>query len=179
MSKNKLQPYSRKRDFSKTPEPAAESLKDSSQKPIFVVQKHFTKRLHYDFRLECDGVLKSWAIPKGPSLNPAHKRLAIATEDHPLSYADFEGKIPDGQYGAGEVIVWDIGSYRNIKSDSVLADYKRDHLEITLSGYKLKGNFALICIGPKKGNWLLIKMKDKYADTKTDILKKSGSVLKR
>src|SRR5216117_2598210 len=111
MAKGKLSEYSSKRSFGATPEPAA-ALPEAGNGPLlFVVQQHSARRLHYDFRLECDGVLKSWAVPRGPSLNPADKRLAVMTEDHPYDYASFEGVIPPKQYGAGEVIVWDCGPY--------------------------------------------------------------------
>ena len=135
--------------------------------PIFVIQKHFAKNLHYDFRLEVDDVLKSWAVPKCPSLNPAVKHLAIPTEDHDLDYANFEGIIPEGSYGAGAVMVWDIGTYKNLKNISMIECIKNGKLEFCLKGKKLKGNFALIKTKLAKATgWLLIKMDDKYADRK-------------
>jgi bifunctional non-homologous end joining protein LigD len=159
-----LDRYKKKRDFLKTPEPK-KNKKAKSEKLIFVVQKHRAKRLHYDFRLEMGGVLKSWAVPKGPSKSPSDKRLAILTEDHPLSYADFEGTIPQGQYGAGSVEIWDSGEYENIKVDEsgklipLLKCFKSGQIEINLKGKKLNGNYALVNFKDK--NWLLIKMKKK------------------
>lgn len=126
---------------------------------IFVVHEHHARHLHYDLRLEMDGVLKSWAVPKGPSMNPADKRLAVMVDDHSLEYASFEGIIPEGQYGAGRVIIWDRGEFTLIKGS-----LKEGSLEFELSGNKLKGRFALIKM--KKGNgknWLLIKVKDAFA----------------
>jgi bifunctional non-homologous end joining protein LigD len=126
----------------------------------FVVHEHHASRVHFDFRLEVKGVLRSWAVPKGPSMNPAEKRLAILVEDHPLDYIDFEGIIPDGEYGAGPVVVWDTGDYTLEKED-------RDILEFVLHGKRLRGGFALVHIkGRGKGNeWLLVKRKDEYADS--------------
>lgn len=127
---------------------------------IFVVQEHHATHLHYDLRLEMDGTLKSWAIPKGPSLNPADKRLAIMVDDHPLEYASFEGYIPEGEYGAGEVIIWDKGSYKLLKGS-----FKEGMLEFFLSGNKLKGAFVLLKLRGKEKEWLLIKKKDEFADS--------------
>lgn len=120
--------------------------------PVFVVHEHHAKRLHFDLRLEMDGVLKSWAVPKGPSMNPADKRLAILVDDHDLDYADFEGTIPEGMYGAGKVIIWDKGTYE-LKSGSINAG----KLEIYFNGKQLKGIFALVKISSKDKEWLLIK----------------------
>ena len=126
--------------------------------PRFVVHEHHSTHLHYDFRLEINGVLRSWAIPKGPSMNPAEKRLAIQVEDHPLVYIDFEGIIPQGQYGAGTVVIWDSGSF-------IIIDEQNNRLSFSLNGKKLKGNFTLVHLkGGGKGNeWLLIKQKDTFA----------------
>lgn len=133
------------------------------KKLIFVVQKHKAKTLHYDFRIEVDGLLKSWAVPKGPSTDPQEKRLAIMTDDHALEYASFEGVIPEGQYGAGKVEIWDKGTYKNIKfKDNECVPMKeclkKGHVEIYLEGEKLNGGYVLVRMKDK--NWLLIKMKD-------------------
>ncbi len=170
-----LKKYREKRDFEKTPEPFT-SEKISPDKPRFVIQKHDASKLHYDFRLEVNGVLKSWAIPKGPSTDPSQKRLAVPTEDHPVDYIDFEGIIPEGNYGAGTVIVWDTGTYRNLnKKDGHEVNMEESidngHVDIWLEGRKLKGGYALIRTG--KGNrkfWLFLKKKDELADTDKDIL---------
>jgi DNA ligase D-like protein (predicted 3'-phosphoesterase) len=140
--------------------------------PVFVIQEHAASHLHYDFRLEVDGVLKSWAVPKGPSLNPRDKRLAVEVEDHALEYADFEGVIEEGAYGAGAVIVWDTGPYRNLARNKGGQEIPmgealaRGHLEVWLEGCKLRGGFALVRMSGAGGNWLLIKMKDKHADAR-------------
>lgn len=166
-----LEEYNKKRDFTQTAEPEGKTKKTSG-KLKFVVQRHAASRLHYDFRLEMDGVLKSWAVPKGPSLNPADKRLAMMVEDHPFSYRTFEGTIPAGNYGAGEVEIWDEGTYEPVekvkgKSDDTLMqeELKSESLKIVLHGKKLKGEFALVKIkNSKDGNpWLLIKHKDKFS----------------
>lgn len=144
--------------------------------PIFVVQKHAARHLHYDFRLEVDGVLKSWAVPKGPSLNPRDKRLAVEVEDHPLDYADFEGVIEEGAYGAGAVIVWDSGWYRNLAHNKAGQEIPmgealaRGHLEVWLEGRRLRGGFALVRMSGNARNWLLIKMKDEFADARRRLL---------
>jgi bifunctional non-homologous end joining protein LigD len=165
----RLDDYNQKRNFDVTAEPAGALAKPSKQ-PIFVVQKHQASTLHYDFRLEVDGVLASWAVPKGPSLNPADKRLAIQTEDHPLRYANFEGTIAKGEYGAGEVEIWDRGAYRNIMAQkdeprSMQQAIDDGHVEVYLEGERLRGAFALIrtAVGGKQDNWLLIKMDDEHA----------------
>lgn len=177
---DKLDEYRKKRDFSKTPEPVPIGGK-SGGKPLFVVQKHDARNLHYDFRLEVDGVLKSWAVPKGPSTDPGEKRLALQTEDHALGYSDFEGVIPEGEYGAGVVLVWDQGSYRNLREgEMTMAESVDDgKVEVWLEGDKLQGGYALIRTGKgEKARWLLIKMKDEKADTGRDILEtKPDSVI--
>jgi len=142
-----LKNYRKKRDFDSTKEPEVSGEK--IEKNVFVVQKHDAKKLHYDIRLEIGGLLKSWAIPKGPSLDPSMKRLAIPTEDHPIEYLDFEGKIPKGSYGAGFVIVWDKGKYENRtfkdqKKLSMKNAYKNGHITVLLKGQKLKGEFSFI-----------------------------------
>lgn len=171
-----LKKYHEKRNFKHTSEP--KGTKNSSTKQLhFVIQKHAASHLHYDFRLELNGVLKSWAVPKGPSLNPNIKRLAIAVEDHPYDYKDFEGIIPEGNYGAGKVIIWDEGFYEPICKEKTFSEnLKKGHISLILEGKKLKGKFSLIQskTGPKN-NWLLIKGKDKFSTDK-DILKKSKSV---
>ena len=145
--------------------------------PLFVIQKHNASRLHYDFRLEIGGTLKSWAIPKGPSLNPAHKRLAVAVEDHSLGYADFEGHLPEGTYGAGEVIVWDTGQYE--AEDDLRRAMRAGRLRFTLKGKKLKGEWTLVRLKRDPKSWLLIKAEDRYASTDKDVLADGRSVLSR
>ena len=165
-----LEEYRRKRKFSKTPEPPGRVGRGSGRNRIFVVQKHDATRLHYDFRLEMNGVLASWAVPKGPSLNPAVKRLAIRTEDHPIEYADFEGLIPEGEYGAGTVMVWDKGTYDPEDELSPEQQLARGELKVVLHGKKLRGGFVLVYPGRRlaepgeKTRWLLIKRRDDYAD---------------
>jgi DNA ligase D-like protein (predicted 3'-phosphoesterase) len=166
-----LAQYRRRRGFGKSREPAGGGEKRRGGKgPLFVIQKHDARNLHYDFRLEVAGVLKSWAVPKGPSTNPADKRLAVPTEDHPLEYATFEGLIPEGEYGAGAVLVWDRGTYRNLSAEkddpvSMEESLKRGHVEVWLEGRKLKGGYALVRTGGGD-RWLLIKMKDGEADAR-------------
>src|SRR3982075_3957485 len=133
-----LTEYRRNRDFTKTPEPVGRAQR-SSRRNIFVVQKHDASRLHYDFRLAVNGVLASWAVPKGPSMNPADKRLAIRTEDHPLEYAKFEGVIPSGQYGAGTVMVWDLGNYQPLANQPPEEQLASGKIDILLLGEKLRG----------------------------------------
>lgn len=165
-----LKDYEKKRDFGATPEPKAKKGK-KGKGDIFVIQKHDASNLHYDLRLEIDGVLKSWAVPKGPSTDPREKRLAAPTEDHPLDYSDFEGVIPEGEYGAGEVIIWDRGKYRNLREKkdglTMAESYKKGQIEVFLKGRKLKGGYALVRTGSgKRPRWLLIKMKDEHADAR-------------
>ena len=175
MPHDNLKKYHEKRDFAQTNEPQGSQPSTTSQ-PLFVVQQHHARTLHYDFRLEVDGVLKSWAVPKGPSTNPRDKRLAVPTEDHPLEYARFEGVIPPGQYGAGPVMVWDIGHYRNLLEEkapdearSMTDALEQGHLEIYLKGQKLCGAFALFRTKGRDPRWLLVKMKDEHANKQTDI----------
>jgi bifunctional non-homologous end joining protein LigD len=189
-----LEEYKRKRRFEETPEPPPKVEKKSGHR--FVVQKHRATRLHYDFRLEMEGVLKSWAIPKGPSLDPADKRLAMQVEDHPVSYFDFEGSIPQGNYGAGTVMVWDVGTWEPLSPQPVQGKYvpgtdaeavsmlEKGDLKIRLHGQKLKGDFALIHIkgrrpGSKGTEWLLIKKQDEYVEKGYDIDKYDSSVLSK
>lgn len=166
-----MEEYKRKRDFRRTSEPKAKKSKQSDR-PVFVMQKHDASRLHYDFRIAADGVLKSWAVPKGPSTDPREKRLAIPTEDHPLEYADFEGIIPKGQYGGGTVLVWDKGTYRNLterdgEEVSITEAIDDGHVAIWLEGRKLKGGYALTRTGKGKNKrWLMVKMKDDEADAR-------------
>ncbi|MCW3127688.1 MAG: putative ligase-like protein [Bacteroidetes bacterium] len=173
--------YKKKRKFTETSEPQGGKSKKGAL--IFTVQKHAASHLHYDFRLEMEGVLKSWAVPKGPSLNPDDKRLAMMVEDHPYDYKDFEGHIPKGNYGAGNVIVWDRGTYHALDSDgkdekTLLSGLHKGHISFILDGQKLKGEFALVKIkGSKQENaWLLIKKDDQYA-SKKDVTKDERSVL--
>lgn len=162
--------YNKKRNFKETSEPAGK-VKKSVSKLAFVVQRHKASRLHYDFRLELDGVLKSWAVPKGPSLNPKDKRLAMMVEDHPYDYKNFAGEIPEGNYGAGIVEIWDEGTYNDIENSSkdvavkrLRAGLKAGNLKFQLFGKKLKGEFALVKLKDKEDNsWLLIKHNDDYA----------------
>jgi len=189
-----LEEYKRKRRFEETPEPPPKLEKKTGHR--FVVQKHRATRLHYDFRLEMEGVLKSWAVPKGPSLDPADKRLAMQVEDHPVSYFDFEGTIPRGNYGAGSVMVWDLGTWEPLSPQPVNGKYvpgteaeaaamlKKGDLKFRLHGQKLNGDFALIHMrarrpGSKGTEWLLIKKQDEYAVAGYDIEQYDNSVLSK
>lgn len=178
MSRDRLAPYRSRRDFRRSPEPRGEQGRGGPWKkrnPLFVVQQHAASRLHFDFRLEIEGVLASWAVPKGPSTDPREKRLAVRTEDHPLAYADFEGVIPEQEYGGGTVIVWDAGPYRNLRAEKE-GEEPRDmqealeegHLEVWLEGRKLRGGYALhrARLGGREENWLLVKMQDEAADAR-------------
>ena len=181
-----LTEYKKKRSFNETPEP--DGGKASGKELRFVIQKHDASHLHYDFRLEMDGVLKSWAVPKGPSTDPEVKRLAMMVEDHPYDYRNFEGIIPKGQYGGGTVIVWDEGTYT--AAEPVEGDLKRQEkhllkqlhsgkIKFVLHGKKLKGEFALVkAYGRGENSWLLMKLEDKYAK-KEDILLKDKSVVSK
>ncbi len=189
-----LEEYKRKRRFEETPEPPPKVEKKVGHR--FVVQKHDATRLHYDFRLEMDGVLKSWAVPKGPSLDPGDKRLAMQVEDHPVSYFDFEGIIPEGNYGAGTVMVWDVGTWQPLSPVPVNSEYvpgtdaeaaamlAKGDLKFRLDGKKLKGDFALIKMrgrrpGSKGNEWLLIKKHDDAAVEGYDIDEFDESVLSK
>ena len=171
-----LEAYRKKRNFDHTPEPPGDVRRAARRRtPIFVVQKHDASRLHYDFRLEINGVLTSWAVPKGPSMNPADKRLAVMTEDHPLEYADFEGVIPKGQYGAGTVMVWDKGWYDPAGDVPVDRQLARGKIDVVLHGRKLREGFTIIRTTNRSSgrsqtrNWLLVKHRDEYADSSWNI----------
>ena len=171
-----LNKYKQMRDFGDTPEPSGGKPK-KTKLPIFVIQKHQASHLHYDFRLEMEGVLKSWAVPKGPSYDPGTKRLAMMTEDHPYDYAAFEGVIPAGNYGAGNVIIWDNGTWEFIEpGDDPVKALKSGKLTFRMFGKKMFGEWALVRIGGRsksdKGNeWLLLKHRDEYANEKVDVTK--------
>jgi bifunctional non-homologous end joining protein LigD len=172
----KLAEYSRKRRFDVTPEPAGE-LKRSRKKALeFVVQKHRASRLHYDFRLEHDGVMLSWAVPKGPSLDPANKRFAMQTEDHPIAYNRFEGVIPEGEYGGGTVMIWDRGTWEP-EVDNVDAALAKGDLKFTLHGTKLSGSWVLVRM--RQRQWLLIKHRDKAASRLEIVAAKPRSAVSR
>jgi bifunctional non-homologous end joining protein LigD len=174
----KLSTYRQKRDFEKTPEPSGKTAVVPSKQRRFVIQKHDATRLHYDLRLEFDGVFKSWAVTKGPSLDPHDKRLAVEVEDHPLDYGDFEGTIPEGQYGGGTVMLWDRGTW---ESEDPERGFKKGDLKFTLHGDKLHGSWVLVRMrndrsGGKRTNWLLIKHRDEYASEGEDVLSADKSV---
>lgn len=154
----KLSAYRKRRDFLKTPEPKGTRLK-KVKKPLFVIQKHYARSLHFDLRLEMNGVLKSWAVPKGPPKKIGEKHLAVLTEDHPLEYANFEGIIPKGEYGAGKVEIWDKGTFENLKSDSLRHCFQKGVLEFMALGKRFKGNYALVHF--KEKNWLLMKIRQR------------------
>ena len=169
-----LKKYKQMRDFGDTPEPAGGKPR-KGKLPIFVIQKHQASHLHYDFRLEMEGVLKSWAVPKGPSYDPNTKRLAMMTEDHPYDYASFEGVIPAGNYGAGNVIIWDNGTWEFIEpGDDPVKALRSGKLTFRMNGKKMFGEWALVKIGGRsksdKGNeWLLLKHRDQFANEKVDV----------
>ena len=180
MSLKNLSTYRKKRDFDKTTEPSGDVPVEPSRQRRFVIQKHDATRLHYDFRLEFDGVFKSWAVTRGPSLDPHDKRLAVEVEDHPLDYGDFEGTIPQGQYGGGTVQLWDRGTW---ESDDPDERFKKGDLKFILHGDKLQGGWVLVRMrhdrsGGKRTNWLLIKHRDDYAreGEDNDILEEDRSV---
>ncbi|HZD72178.1 MAG TPA: DNA polymerase ligase N-terminal domain-containing protein [Actinomycetes bacterium] len=167
-----LESYRRKRDLRGSPEPKG-GRRRPRRRPRFVIHKHDASSLHYDFRLESGGVLKSWAVPKGPSTDPRDKRLAMQVEDHPLDYANFEGVIPEGHYGAGTVIVWDTGTYRPLGDEPVERALDRGHVTVWLEGSKLQGGYALTRIGRgKRERWLLVKMDDEGADRRGNPLER-------
>jgi len=174
--------YIEKRDFKTTAEPKGGTAKGGQL--IFVIQKHAATRLHYDFRLEMEGVLKSWAVPKGPSTDPPVKRLAMMVEDHPYDYRAFEGTIPKGEYGGGTVIIWDHGTYeplekiegKKAQEKHLLKQLKAGSIKIVMHGKKMKGEWALVRTHQSENSWLLIKHKDKYANEE-DITEKGKSVV--
>lgn len=159
MSRNKLERYESRRDFNRTREPCGTNTHQyRDDEPLYVIQKHDASSMHYDLRLEVGDVLKSWAVPKGPSTDPHEKRLAVETEDHPVDYADFEGVIPEGEYGAGTVMIWDSGTYRNLKTDETDLEthgmqqaYDDGHISVWLKGEKLVGGYALTYFRTQNG----------------------------
>lgn len=168
MPEEDLSDYQSKRDFRSTPEPSWDG--SGGDRSRFVIQKHDASSLHYDLRLEIDGVLKSWAVPKGPSTDPSQKRLAMPTEDHPLDYIDFEGVIPEDEYGGGTVIVWDVGTYDNLTTDDgeeipVADAIERGHVVVGLHGEKIEGGYALTRFRDDDG-WLVVKTRDDHADAR-------------
>ncbi len=168
-----LAKYQAMRDFQATPEPKGAGRPRKRKRPLFVVQKHDASHLHYDFRLEIEGVLKSWAVPKGPSYDPGTKRLAMMTEDHPYEYASFEGVIPEGNYGAGNVIIWDQGTWEFIGPDGDPAEaVRKGEIKFRLDGVKLKGEWVLIHLrgrSRKQNEWLLVKHRDAWASGEVDV----------
>lgn len=179
---SKLSQYRAKRDFKRTKEPSGQARVRGADYPRFVIQKHDATRLHYDLRLEMDGVFKSWAVTKGPSLDPRDKRLAVEVEDHPLDYGDFEGTIPEGEYGGGTVMLWDRGFWLPEGDESPEEALRRGELKFVLAGDKLQGGWVLVRMktdrdGGKRNNWLLIKHKDEWAKSDGDAaLRKDRSV---
>jgi bifunctional non-homologous end joining protein LigD len=184
-----LREYEGKRDFTRTPEPPSPQKQGGGGPLVFVVQEHAARRLHYDFRLEVDGVLKSWSVPNGPSPDPKVKRLAVMVEDHPLDYSSFEGVIPKGEYGAGQVIVWDRGTYspeedgklffhdRAQAEERMRQDLAKGKVSVFLRGRKLRGSWTLVKMRQRKNDWLLIKHQDEFAEPDRDILKEDSSAL--
>lgn len=175
MKKNKsLAAYRARRNFTKTHEPKGRTQK-TSKVPVFVIQKHAASHLHFDVRLEINKVLVSWAVPKGPSTDPRVKRLAVLTEPHPLQYARFEGVIPPGQYGAGTVMVWDRGTFKNIKMKdgkkvSLKNCFRNGQIEVELKGRRLRGGYVLLQFKKEKNQWLLKKIDDQCADKKMNVV---------
>jgi bifunctional non-homologous end joining protein LigD len=176
-----LEEYARKRRFASTPEPAPQPVApaEPGRAPYFCVQRHDASNLHYDFRLEIDGVLKSWAVPKGPTLDPAVRHFAAHVEDHPVEYGDFEGTIPAGNYGAGSVMLWDRGTFELLGEAPGAEQIARGDLKFRLHGEKLNGDFALVRMkGRGKGNeWLILKKRDQFATPGWDVEKYAASVL--
>ncbi|MEO8561412.1 MAG: DNA polymerase ligase N-terminal domain-containing protein [bacterium] len=168
-----LAEYNAKRDFTRTKEPAGKVPKARTKALRFVIQKHAASHLHFDFRLELDGVMKSWAVPKGPSLDPSVRRLAMEVEDHPISYNTFEGTIPAGEYGGGTVMLWDKGTYAAEDgggSESLRRGYEKGDLKIVLHGTRLQGGWVLVRMKrPGRPQWLLIKHRDDHADAERDV----------
>jgi bifunctional non-homologous end joining protein LigD len=172
-----LAEYKRKRDFTKTAEPEGKTTRRRSPRALkYVIQKHAASRLHFDFRLELDGVMKSWAVPKGPSYDPAVRRLAMEVEDHPIEYNSFEGTIPKGEYGGGTVMLWDRGTYEPEAGGGAKAlreGYERGDLKIVLHGKRLRGGWVLVRMRRDEGGraqWLLIKHRDEHADADYDVV---------
>src|SRR5438445_4345664 len=170
-----LHEYRRKRDPERTPEPFGESRGPGGR--LFVIQKHAARRLHYDLRLEIDGTLKSWAVPKGPSLRTKETRLAVHVEDHPLEYADFEGVIPPGNYGAGPSMVWDAGRFQLTKPEPAREQIERGKLEFELFGFKLRGRWTLARMSGKDKDWLLLKKSDAFVSETEPVERFPESVL--
>src|SRR5689334_5043953 len=173
-----LAEYKRKRDFTKTAEPEGKTTRRRSARALkFVIQKHAASHLHFDFRLELDGVMKSWAVPKGPSYDPSVRRLAMEVEDHPIEYNTFEGTIPKGEYGGGTVMLWDRGTYEAESGGGVEAlreGYERGDLKIVLHGKRLNGGWVLVRMKrPGRPQWLLIKHRDEFASTKHDVVEET------
>jgi bifunctional non-homologous end joining protein LigD len=179
-----LAEYRRKRDFKKTSEPSGTAKRSRSKRALhFVVQKHAATRVHFDFRLELDGVMKSWAVPKGPSYDPSVRRLAVEVEDHPVEYNTFEGTIPEGEYGAGTVMIWDRGTYEPDEgggAEALREGYERGNLKIVLHGERLRGGWVLVRTHRPgtKNQWLLIKHRDEFASAKIDVVGKAMTSVK-
>ena len=178
MAKKKLAAYQAKRDFHKTSEPSGRTPIKRAEYPRFIVQKHAATRLHYDLRLEHEGVFKSWAVTKGPSCDPRDKRLAVEVEDHPLDYGDFEGTIPKGEYGGGTVMLWDRGFWMPEKeTGDINGALRNGELKFTVAGEKLRGSWVLVRMKrPGRPQWLLIKHRDEYATTRDVVEDETTSV---